>query len=214
MVQYSRKYNIDGLVQYSRKCIFGTALTTFSFFNYSLVNYFRQVKSISCDKFHLSIYIIISLFTFYMKNSNGGHKTCKMTEMHLRLYCTKPAMCILQHLNRSLSFDWRIVSHMIFNKSSIERLRHWSCIFGSMAMQRRYMRVQLWYMRPALLPGSFCKQARSRGERLYTDNQAVCSGICSHDDWDHETFQINVKNHGIIITNFTVDTVIIDMLHL
>ena len=90
LVQYSRKCNIDGLVQYSRKCIFGTALTTFSFFNYSLVNYFRQVKSISCDKFHLSIYIIISLFTFYMKNSNGGHKTCKMTEMHLRLYCTNP----------------------------------------------------------------------------------------------------------------------------
>ena len=96
LVQYSRKCNIDGLVQYSRKCIFGTALTTFSFFNYSLVNNFRQVKSISCDKLYQSIYIINSLFTFYLKNSHGGHKMCKMAEMHLRLYCTNPDMSHLR----------------------------------------------------------------------------------------------------------------------
>ena len=120
LVQYSRKYNIDGLVQYSRKCIFGTALTTFSFFNYSLVNYFRQVKSISCGYFHLSIYIIISLFTFYMKNSNGGHKTRKMTEMHLRLYCTNPDRSHLRLYCTNPAIYIHVMPHKTTNSESFQ----------------------------------------------------------------------------------------------
>ena len=35
---------------------------------------------------------------------------------------------IIQHLHGSLSFDWRIVGHMIFNRCYIAR----ACIFGYM----------------------------------------------------------------------------------
>ena len=80
---------------------------------------------------------------------------------------------------------------MIFNSSTIERSRHQQCIFGSIAVQMRYIGVQLRYMRPTLLTGAtaahFVNTARSRGERLYctsrnTDNKAVCSGVSSHDE--------------------------------
>ena len=80
---------------------------------------------------------------------------------------------------------------MIFNSSTIERSRHQQCIFGSIAVQLRYIGVQLWYMRPALLPDAtaahLVNKLAAAVERLYctirnTDNKAVCSGVSSHDE--------------------------------